>query len=176
MKKFRLLLLDANVVIELFRHSIWDKLIDACDIHLSRTVAQNEAQFYIDEHGSKQYFNLEQDINEGNITVFDIIPSELIEFRSQFDSTYFERLDLGEAESLAYLINSTKNCNICSADSIVYKVLGNLNKTEQGISLEEILQKVGLTQPLSWQFTRKFREHWTQKGFMEQLGGIGRKE
>lgn len=176
MKKFRLLLLDANVVIELFRHSIWDRLVDSCDIHLSRTVAQDEAQFYEDEQGEKQHFDLGQDIAAGKITVFDVLPSELIAFRSQFDITYFERLDTGEAESLAYLMNSSEPCLICSADSIVYKVLGNLHQAEQGVALEEILQQVGLTRQLSWQFTKRFRETWTNKGFQERLGGIGHKD
>ncbi len=40
MKKFRLLLLDANIVIELFGQGIWDRVIDLCDIHLARTVAE----------------------------------------------------------------------------------------------------------------------------------------
>ena len=38
MKKFRLLLLDANVVIELFRHGIWARVIETCEVYLSRTV------------------------------------------------------------------------------------------------------------------------------------------
>lgn len=173
MKKFRLLLLDANIVIELFRQGIWEKLIDSCDIHLSRTVAKDEAQFYEDPQGEKQYFDLNQDIAAGKITIFDVLPSKLVTFRSQFDDTYLERLDTGEAESLAYLMNSSEPYLICSADSIVYKVLGNLNRREQGIALEEILQQVGLTRKVSWQFSKRFREKWTQEGFQEQLGGIG---
>jgi len=176
MKKFRLLLLDANIVIEIFRQGIWDKLVDSCDIHLSRTVAQDEAQYYEDEQGDKHYFDLSKDITEGRITIFDILPSELAKFRLQFDSTYLERLDTGEAESLAYLMNSSEPCLICSVDSIVYKVLGNLHRAEQGIALEEILQRVGLNRQLLWQYTKKFRETWTNKGFQERFGGIGHKD
>jgi hypothetical protein len=173
MKRFRLLLLDANIVIELFRQGIWDRVVEVCGVHLSRTVAEIEAHFYEDEDGEKQYFDLAPDAQAGRITVFDMLPSDLEEFRSCFDPSYFERLDAGEAESLAFLLNSGDPCLICSADSIVYKVLGNLDRAEQGISLEEVLQQTGLGRSLAWQFTKGFRETWTRKGFQEGLGGIG---
>ncbi len=38
LKTFNLLLLDANVVIELFRKGLRDKLLTFCDVHLARTV------------------------------------------------------------------------------------------------------------------------------------------
>ena len=173
MKKFRLLLLDAGIVIELFRQKIWGKLIEVCDIHLSRTVAETEARFYEDEDGEKQYFDLVPDAEAGRITVFDVLPSHLEGFLSRFDPSCLERLDAGEAESLAFLINSDNPYLICSADSIVYKVLGNLDRSEQGVSLEEVLQQTGFDRHLTWQFTKGFREKWTREGFQEQLGGIG---
>jgi len=173
MKKFRLLLLDANVVIELFKRGVWDRLVEACDIHLASTVVSAEAHFYEDDEGVRHDFDLEPYRRDGKVTVFDIAPSELTTFRATFDPTYFEKLDPGETESLAYLVNSKEECLICSADRIVYRVLGNLNRGEQGVSLEEILQKTGLARPLPRQFTRAFREEWTKKGFQEKLGGTG---
>ncbi|MFO8012169.1 MAG: hypothetical protein R6X20_02575 [Phycisphaerae bacterium] len=173
MKKFHLLLLDANIVIELFRQGIWDRVVEVCDVHLSRTVAENEAHFYEDDTGERQDFDLAPDAKAGRITVFDVRLSELAAFRSRFDPSYFERLDAGEAESLAFLLDSGDPCLICSADSIVYKVIGNLDRAGQGISLEEVLQRTGLGRGLAWQFTKGFRETWTRKGFQEGLGGIG---
>jgi hypothetical protein len=38
MKKFSFLLLDANIVIELFRLGLWEKITDICDIHIAETV------------------------------------------------------------------------------------------------------------------------------------------
>jgi hypothetical protein len=172
MKKFRLLLLDANVVIELFRQGIWERLIEACNVHLAHTVT-TEAHFYEDDLGARHDFDLGQWSRAGKITVFDVMPSELTTFRAQFDPTYFEKLDPGETESLAYLVNSKDTCLVCSADAIVYRVLGNLNRGEQGIAVEEILQKTGLGRQLSWRFTKAFRETWTRKGFQERVSGIG---
>ena len=63
---------------------------------------------------------------------------------------------------------------ISSADKIVYRVLGNMNRGHQGISLEEILNRIGLTiSQLPPQYRREFRERWTQVGLEERLNGIG---
>lgn len=172
MKKFHLLLLDANVVIELFRQGIWDEVVDRCDIHLARTV-QGEAHFYRDEHGDRQDFDLEPYVQDGRIAVFDMQASEAARFYAQFDPSYMARLDDGETASLAYLSKCSEACWICSADSIVYRVLGNLNRAEQGISLEEVLQQVGLGRPLEPQFTRAHRERWSGRGWQEGIRGSG---
>ncbi len=86
-----------------------------------------------------------------------------------------EKLDDGETESLAFLINSPEEFLICSADKIIYRILGNLKRSGQGISLEEILQQTGLGVGLPRQFTKAYREEWSRKGFAEGLGGIGYK-
>lgn len=66
----------------------------------------------------------------------------------------------------------TAKCEV--ADSIVYKVLGNLNMAEQGISLEEILQKIGHGLADSpWQYSKAFREKWTQAGQRDAITGLG---
>ncbi len=172
-KKFRLLLLDANVVIELFRHGIWDRLLEACDVHLAQTIVSREVRYYDDSQGVRHDLDLGKYVESGEITVFDVEQSDLTAFRAAFDPTYFERLDPGETESLVYLLSSRETCLICSADTIVYRVLGNLNRGEQGISLEEVLQRIGLCRELAWQFTRAFREKYTKKGFEQRMGGLG---
>jgi hypothetical protein len=45
MKKFKLLLLDANVVIQAFKLGLWAKLIERCDVWLAATVVQEAAFF-----------------------------------------------------------------------------------------------------------------------------------
>ena len=175
MKKFRLLLLDANIVIEIFRLGLWERIVARCDVHLSRTVCA-EAIYFDDDNGNRQTIDMTASIRTGAISVFDVSPSELTAFRDTFDPVYFEKLDPGETESLAYLLRQNDECQICSADKILYRVLGNLHRGEQGISLEEILQGIGLAQRLSTPFTKAYRELWTAKGFQEKLYGIGRKD
>lgn len=172
MKKFRLLLLDANIVIEISRHGLWDQIIARCEIHLARTVVE-EAHFFLDANGNQQPIDLTPHINAQAITVFDLAPSDLAGLRAKFDPVYFEKLDPGETESLAYLLKQANECQICSADKIVYRVLGNLHRADQGVSLEEVLNQIGLGRKLGREFSRDYREQWTQKGFQEGLGGMG---
>ena len=175
MKKFKLLLLDADVVIEIFRHGIWDKFLKVCDVHLSRIVA-GEAHFWTDAEDERHDFDLQTYTTAGKITIFDVHPSELTAFLSRFDPTYLERLHPGETESLAFLVNSTEPYLICSADKIVYRVLGNLRRDDQGISLQEILQQVGLNRQLTRPFSKEYRDTWTKKGFQDSLQRTGCEE
>lgn len=173
MKKFRLLLLDANIVIEISKRRLWEGVLSQCEVHLSRTVV-DEAAFYTDDNGDRCEIDLTPYRGgDGGITVFDVAASEVASLRSRFDPTYFEKLDAGETESLSFLLKQSDQCSICSADMIVYRVLGNLNRPNQGISLEEILNKVGLGRRLPRQYTKAFREEWTGKGFHDGLAGIG---
>jgi hypothetical protein len=174
-KKFKLLLLDANIVIELFRSSLWDHVIERCDVHLSRIVL-DEAQFYETDDGQRNDIELEPYIATKKITVFEMTPSDLSQFRGRFDLTYFEKLDPGETESLAYLLSHAGECTLCSADGIVYRLLGNLNLSDRGISLEELLKQIGLGRSLLSQFSQDFRKYWTAKGAQESIRDLGLKK
>ena len=168
-KKFRLLLLDANIVIKLFAMGLWDRLLEHCDVHLSRTIATVEAHFFEDDEGQRHDFDLSGYETSGAITVFDVTLAQNAELTKHFDAAYLERFDPGEREALAHLVTSSEQYVICSADSIVFKVLGFLQRGEQGISLEEILQKTGFARQMEWQFTKAFREKYTQDGFRDKL-------
>ncbi len=167
-KKFRLLLLDANIVIKLFQMDLWDKLVEHCDVHLSRTIAAYEAHFFYDDAKDRHDFDLSTYESSGTITVFDVTLAQDAELTRHFDAAYLERFDPGEREALAHLVTSTEPYSICSADSIVFKVLGFLNRAEQGVSLEEILQQTGFGRQLSWQFRKAFREKYTNDGFTDR--------
>jgi hypothetical protein len=63
---------------------------------------------------------------------------------------------------------------ISSADAIVFRVLGNLNQGESGVSLEELLIRIGLAKRnLPQQHTKKFRDHYTAMGAQERIQGRG---
>jgi len=173
MKKFRLLLLDANVVIYLFEIALWDKLVERCAVLLSRIVAEREAQFFEKDDGEKVYFDLQPYIADNRISVIDASVADIKAFRDLFDPVYLSRLEDGESESLAYLIQSPERCLICSADAIVFRVLGLLDRTEQGLSLEEILGPIGLGRPTPWEFSKEYRERWTKVGGQHRIQGQG---
>lgn len=176
MPKLKLLIFDANVVIRLYELGLWQAVLTRCDVHLSRIVVEDEVKYY---HGREQdrLIDLSGDVADGRIHVFDVELDAIREFRARFDPTYMERLDPGEAESLAFMLRSPERYLISSADSIVFKVLGNLNMAERGISLEEVLQGIGQGRSdLTWPYTRRFREKYTREGQRDFVIGRGDQE
>lgn len=176
MPKFQLLLLDAGIVIELFRLELWEKVIEKYEITLSEIVAKEEVKFWEEDDGSLHSIDLDPFIQSGQVQCIAVPLQQIQEFSQQFDPFYLERFDPGETESLAYLMQCSNEGSICSGDGIVFKVLGRLAKTEQGISLEELLQKIGLRRSLDWAFTESFRDKYTQEGQQDQLRGRGLKD
>lgn len=174
MKKFRFLLLDANVVIWLFELGLWDTVVAKCDILLARSVAENEALYYKAEDRDVK-INLTSHNQAHRVTIIDVNASDLKGFYDQFDPTYAKRLDAGEGESLAYLHMSQDPCLICSGDGIVFRVLAALNLIDRGLSLEEVLQGLGISSNmLPNQAGKAFRKKLTDRGKEEAIRGIGK--
>lgn len=170
MSKFKLLLLDANVVIHLFKLGLWDTIVERCDVHLSAVVI-GEAGFWEDENEMPHSIDLNPYIDSGAVTKFEVPLEQIMAFCADFSKTYKGDLDDGEAESLTYLLGSTDEYAICSADHIVFQVLGSHYRSSQGISLEEVLQAVGLSRQLPYWFTKAYREKLTRSGFADGLQG-----
>jgi hypothetical protein len=173
-KRLNLLLLDANVVIHLFKLGLWDRILDVCDIHLAQTVVE-EVDFYKDEEGEHHNIDLKPDLIADKVHSFSLPATALAAFRDQFGIEYIEKLDPGEVESLVHLLSSSKDWLLCSADKIVFRVLGNLDRRDQGISLEEVLQKVGLPRRLDHQYQKAYRVWWSDEGVKERMQGRGLK-
>ena len=170
MPKLKSLILDAGVVICLHEIGLWQQVVAGCDLYLSRIVAEKEVLFQKSEQDEYGYdIDLSLLINSGAITVFDVSVADLKSFRNQFDLLYLGDLDDGESESLAYLVKQSHEFLISSGDAIVYRVPGNLNRGEQGISLEEILQKLGLGRIVQNPYSKRFREQYTKQGQQDMI-------
>ncbi|MEN6494144.1 MAG: hypothetical protein ABFD16_07625 [Thermoguttaceae bacterium] len=176
MPKLKLLILDANVVIYLHEHELWQAVLERCEVHLSGIVIDDEVRFYPGTEYD-EVIDLSPDVDAGRIQRFDVPVSEVKVFRDQFDPVYRGDLDPGEEESLAHMLHAAKDFLISSGDAIVYRILGNVNRGDAGISLEEVLQKVGLSRGnLPWQYTKAFQERYTRVGQQEAIQGLGRKQ
>ena len=55
--------------------------------------------------------------------------------------------------------------------AFVFRVLGLLGRAEKGISLEEILIQIGLSRVLKKQYTKRFREKYTNLGQIDSIQG-----
>lgn len=174
MPRLNSVILDANVVIYLHEIGLWETLLTRCEVHLADTVANHEVRFF---HGaeSDELIDLSQDIAHQRVTVFQVPLAIIEQFTSRFDPSYRDALDPGETESLALLMQGEARYQICSGDAIVFRVLGLLNRSQQGISLEELLRQLGLQKSVLRQYTKKFREHYTQQGQYDAVLGRGLK-
>jgi hypothetical protein len=175
MPALKLLILDANEVIYLHETGLWQPVLARCEVYLARTIAEDEAKFYRGSEAN-EIIDLSEDITQGRVRVFERTITELKEFTDLFDPVYVEALDPGEAESLAYLVQSKDTLLISSGDAIVFRVLGLLGRSDQGISLEEILQRVGLGRAVAKQYTKQFRERFTREGGQDSIRGRGLKK
>ncbi len=175
MRRFPCLVLDANIVIQLFQYGLWDEFVERCELTLSETVVE-EADFFVDSNGVEHGIDLQPDIHAGRIRVMAMTVTEIAAFRAQFDPLYVQKLDDGETESLAYCLREGDPHRLCSSDAIVFKVLSVVDRSDQGVSLEEVLQAIGLARPLSRQFTKAFRDENRARGLQDRLAGIGLKK
>ena len=172
MKKFQFLLLDTGPIIKLFELGIWEDFIRRCDVTVSQTVA-DQAKWASQEFEDIR-INLDPYKNQELINIFDVDISLAKSFHNRFNEVYKAEIHSGEKETLAFLCNSSENWLVCAADKAVFRVLGLLGKAKQGISLEEVLKEIGLSQSnLEWRYTKKFREKWSSKGQIDFIQGQG---
>lgn len=170
MKKFPFLLLDTGPIIKLFELRLWDKFVEECDVTISQIVA-DQAKW-----ASQEFEDIPIDLEsyKDQVNIFDIDTSLAKAFLDRFNEIYKAEIHDGEKETLAFLCNSSEKWPLCSGDHVVYRVLGLLGRGEQSISLEEILEKIGLPQTsLEKKYTKKFCEKWTQKGQIDFVQGQG---
>ena len=105
------------------------------------------------------------------MTIHSVPVSRVLELKKGFGSILLDKLDAGEAELLS-VVHSSFDSYRLSADAVVFRVLAALGKSDQGVSLEELLQQIGLSRSVSWPFSKSFRVHWARCGFEEKLHGI----
>jgi len=170
MTRSRLVLLDANVVIHLFELGIWKQVTERFQIALAQTVV-DEAHFY-ERDGDRFEIDWAELTRTCSVEIRSVSAAEVQAYCKRFDPSYYEKLDPGEAESLV-LLSREPDARICSADKIVWRVLGNTNQVDRGVSLEEVLQQAGLTKALPDRCSKRFREHWCKSGSREHFMGQG---
>jgi len=178
MPKFQRLLLDANVIIYTHELGVWKQLTEKCATNITRSVLE-EAIYWSDNGGICHPIDLNPYIRAEKVGCIDVPLSQVDSFTLKFGPYYLDRLDPGEADSLAFLYYSTDDeYHICSSDGIVFRVLGSLAMPDRGISLEEVLQQIGLSRPFDedhQQYTKAYRISLTKKGKVEGFTGMALK-
>ena len=112
--------------------------------------------------------------DQNNIQIVDVDLATIKKFIEQFSELYKDIIHSGEKETLAFLCSSSDNLRVCASDQAVFRTLGLLGKSEQGISLEEVLARIGLSQSkYCWRYTKQFREKYTLLGQVDFIHDNG---
>jgi len=173
MAKFQFLLFDAGVIIHAHEIGIWEKLITKCRITVAQTVAEEEVLYWEDDNHNRHSIDLCASAEEKEIDCVEASVSQVDDFRRKFGVTYLERMDPGETESIAFLFTADKEWLFSTGDRFAYKVLAQVGLGGRGISLEEILEQVGLKHCVAYPYTKKFRQKCTLEGKQDWIMGMG---
>ena len=105
MPKFNLLLLDSVIVIQLHALGLWDKILAACDVHLTQSVV-DESKFYEAVNGKRHTINLSNIATKQRVTAHMPLASSVGALTQLFGPDILEKLDPGELDALTVLYSS----------------------------------------------------------------------
>ncbi len=131
----KLLLLDADVIIDLHTLGLFGKIRKAYDIRLTQEVFE-EAKYY-KKDGAKINIVLK------DVTIIDDIDLEKLGQVQREAKEARLGIDPGESTSIAYLIQSEEDITFCSCDQAAIKLISYLELEQKSISLEKALQSAG---------------------------------
>lgn len=171
--KPRLVLLDANVIIEAHELGVWHQLIAFYEVIVPSVVARHEARYFVtgEQHNPIQLASL---IAQGKVKELQADLNELSEVMKQFDPLFSESIDPGEQEALALMLaGRCPDHRFCSADARPLQALAMLGMSDGGVSLEELLGKMGQSKPLDEQYTKAYLERQIKEGQRRRIQNDG---
>jgi hypothetical protein len=174
-RKLKCVLLDAMIVIEAHRVGIWHDLISKVQVVLPATVVRDEAFYFETKAGRKAHaIDLGGSIESGRITQEAATLEELQELYAIFDDLTLQGLHPGELEALALLqAEKLGDALLCTSDAAAIRALALMGHHESGISLESMLQRLGLQQLLESQYTEEYFRSNVRKGQQDRITRTG---
>ena len=167
-----LLLLDADVIIDLHRLGVWGKIIEKNRVFISSIILHQEVYFYRDADGTRH----EIDLKTGLGNKFYEISAEasaLHGFCAMFDTVFSEEIHDGEKEALC-LMKSRGDLAFCTCDKMAIKALSILDLAERGISFELLLRQSGITKKnLEPKHTESWFQRFLKEGSIMKIQGVG---
>jgi len=130
----KLLLLDADVVIDLHSLGLFEKIRKAYDICLTRNVFE-EARYY-KKSGAKIGIDIKA------VTIIDDVDLESLRKVKREAKEAKLGIDPGESTSIAYLIQA-EEITFCSCDQAAIKLVSFMELEQKSISLEKALRSAG---------------------------------
>jgi predicted nucleic acid-binding protein len=132
----KLLLLDADVVIDLHSLGLFEKMSKSYDLFVTREVFE-EAKYY-----KKRHQKIPINIKEKVVIIDDIQVEFLKEVRKEAREARLA-IDTGESTAIAYILQSESDIALCLCDKAAIKLMAYMNLEQNGISMEKALKNAG---------------------------------
>lgn len=132
----KLLLLDADVLIDLHSLDLFDKICKSYSIHVTEEV-RDEAKYY-KKKGGKFPITLGRKVT----VVKDVLVEHLASVESEASEARLA-IDPGEAISIAYLLQDEDPIALCTCDKAAIKLISYMELEEKSVSLEKALKDSG---------------------------------
>ncbi len=144
--KSKLVILDANVIIDMHRNKIWERVVSLYEVHIPSTVANDEAVYFISrDDNQKHAISLDSDITCKKVKILEATADDIKFLKDKVTDDYFNSIDPGELEAIALLLSGAyENFKFCTGDKAAIKALTVFDLTHQGISLEKLLSEVSI--------------------------------
>lgn len=166
-----IVLLDADVIIDLHRYNIWTHIVSKNKILVPSIILRHEVYFYEDKFSVKRNIDLISEVGK-TITEISSTAEEMIDFKKNFDRFIEEELDPGETEALK-ILSDRDDCFFCTCDKAAIKVIALLGKREQGLSFARLLASSGITKRLEKKHTEKYFNKYLDEGSQLRIHRFG---
>jgi len=149
----KLLLLDADVIIDLHTLGVFDRISKGFEIFITRTVLE-EARYF-----KSSGMRIRMQISD-RVTVIEDVTVAHLQAVQQNSKAAGLSIDPGEAESIACLMQEEQDLIFCTCDQAAIKLLAFMNLEGRSISFEKALRSTG------YQKKNLYPRHW-DKTFSE---------
>lgn len=149
-----IVLLDADVIIDLHRLGIWEQIVKRNQVKISSIILRQEVYFYEDEQGKRHNIDLLKDAGI-KFQELSIEVTIMRDFIKQFDRNIQEELHPGELEALS-IIQDDKGLCFCTSDKMAIKALALIGSSSQGISFEQLLKSSGIAKKIEYKHTIEY--------------------
>ncbi|MBN2178250.1 MAG: hypothetical protein JW743_02320 [Deltaproteobacteria bacterium] len=132
----KLLLLDADVIIDLHTLGLFEKITKNYEIWVTRTVL-GEAQYFKNE-GRREGIDI-----SNKVTVIDDVALDSLKEVQQEAKEARLGIDPGELESIAYMCGTEEEITFCTCDKAAIKLISYMRLESKSMSVEKALKGAG---------------------------------
>lgn len=172
--KRRCILADANIVIKAHELGVWEPLCRAFRIAVPSTVVGEAYKYHLPGHEQEFEIDLVKLGERGEVERCEATVQQIASVLEHFDPVFRQRMDPGEAETLAVLIaRPNEELLFCTADGPAIRAIAMLDMSHRSISFETALRQRGLSRWVPRQLSESFFRSQLEKGKQNRITGEG---